>query len=300
MTERTKYQKFEAVEIHRRDISGAPWNPRSLAPANRSRLKKGVKKHGIVDTLVFNKRTGQLVGGHQRLSVLDELEGSDDYTITVQQIDVDENEEMLLNMALNNPSLQGQFDADLQRELFEHLMSEGVDVEGAGYTTTDVQVMYPDIFATGQLAEQLDAESDIVNELHDMARVGKEYETEFRDAMGLEPTKAMRDRQERDIDDAEPERDSVDYQDTEPPQHANGGVNKDWSHDKDYYNQERQRVKSDNAVQTDADVLLTFAFQTKAQLEGFIKAFNLPGEQNGKPKRYFDVHDVSAAFGVDL
>lgn len=310
-TKRTKYQKFEAIEVHRSQLHGAPYNPRGLSDGAKSRLKRGIKKHGIVDTLVYNVRTGNLVGGHQRLKVLDELEGTDDYTLTVQQIDVDENEEMLLNMALNNPSLQGHFESDLQRDLFAHLMDAGVDIEGAGYTTTDVQTMYPDIFATGALADQLDAEADIVNQIHEMNRVGGEYEQTFRDDMGLPPTKAMLDKQARidaredkiagdrdpypdDYDAEGGESSWADVAESDTTTVTDGG--KDWMQSKDQFKADRQRTVNHNAdVKAESDVLVSFVFQTKAQLLGFLKAYNLQED-----KRYFDVNDVQAAFGVEL
>lgn len=315
MSERTKHQAFEAIEMHRREFHGAPFNPRSISPANKSRLKKGIKKHGLVDAIIVNKRTGNLVGGHQRLAAIDELEGTDDYTMTVQVIDVDENDEMALNMALNNPSLQGHFESDLQRQLFEHLASEGYDLADAGYTTTDVQTMFPDIFATGQLADQLEAESDIVNEIHAMAQVGKEFEGGFRERMGLDQPRDSGDGRGSKMPPVDPMPSDYDAEggesawsdiDDDAPDnlHNDSGSTlakpaspdgKEWYGDKQYFKDERKRTVDVNAVKSDADVLLTFAFQTKEQREGFQKAFNLP-----EAKRYFDVHDVMGCFGVEL
>lgn len=324
MTERTKYQSFEAVEIHRRDIKGAPYNPRGISPAARSRLKRGVKKHGIVDTLVFNKRTGHIVGGHQRLSVLDELEGTDDYTITVQQIDVDENDEKLLNLALNNQSMQGYFEKDMLQDIFGQLMADGVDIEGAGYTTNDVQLMFPDVFATGVLAEQIEAEEPIVNQLHEMARIGKEYEEKFRKDLDLPPTKEMLTRDQKvsiGTDDpypadydaeggesswANPAAGGVVYEDVEgdgEPDHGgddNHGSSQQqngdgWKHDKDFFKKERQRVVKTNDFATSADHLLTITFQSNNQLLQFLAAFGIPQD-----KRILDIHDIEGAFGVNF
>mgnify|MGYP006958098040 CR=1 FL=1 len=61
----------------------------------------------------MNKRTGlTVVSGHQRLSVMDELQKfpDNDYRIRVDVIDVDEKQEKELNILLNNPNAQGTWD----------------------------------------------------------------------------------------------------------------------------------------------------------------------------------------------
>ena len=58
----------------------------------------------------MNKRTGlTVVSGHQRLSVMDELQKfpDNDYRIRVDVIDVDEKQEKELNILMNNPNAQG-------------------------------------------------------------------------------------------------------------------------------------------------------------------------------------------------
>ena len=63
----------------------------------------------------MNKRTGlTVVSGHQRLSVMDELQKfpDNDYRIRVDVIDVDEKQEKELNILMNNPNAQGTWDFD--------------------------------------------------------------------------------------------------------------------------------------------------------------------------------------------
>ena len=67
----------------------------------------------MVGGIVVNKRTGlTVVSGHQRLSVMDELQKfpDNDYRIRVDVIDVDEKQEKELNILLNNPNAQGTWD----------------------------------------------------------------------------------------------------------------------------------------------------------------------------------------------
>ena len=70
----SRFQKFESQDIGREQIQNAPYNPRYIDTAARNKLKEKIKKVGLVETLVWNKQTGNLVSGHQRLSILDELE----------------------------------------------------------------------------------------------------------------------------------------------------------------------------------------------------------------------------------
>jgi DNA modification methylase len=60
----------------------------------------------MVQPIVWNKRTGNVVGGHQRLKVLIE-KGLTEIDVVV--IDLDDNDEVALNVTLNNPTIQGEF-----------------------------------------------------------------------------------------------------------------------------------------------------------------------------------------------
>lgn len=135
----SKYQKFTVETINRADIKNAEYNPRIMDKEAKKRLKEGLKKHGLVSTLTWNKRTGNLVGGHQRLEQLDALERNKDYSLDVCVIDVDEKEEALLNVQLNNPSMQGEWDLEALA-----MMTEEFDIgfDEMGFTKLDVDFMY--------------------------------------------------------------------------------------------------------------------------------------------------------------
>lgn len=135
----SKYQKFKVETISRADIKNADYNPRIMDKEAKKRLKDGLRKHGLVSTLTWNRRTGNLVGGHQRLEQLDALERSKDYTLDVCVIDVDEQEEAILNVQLNNPSMQGDWDLDALADMTEEF---GIDFDDMGFSKTDVDFMY--------------------------------------------------------------------------------------------------------------------------------------------------------------
>lgn len=137
---KSKYQAYETETINRSDIKNAPYNPRIMDPKAKKRLKQNIAKHGLVAALTWNKRTGNLVGGHQRLEQLDALEKDKNYELTVCVIDVDEREEAALNVQLNNPSMQGEWDLDKLANMTEEF---DLDLsEDLGFTESDIDFMF--------------------------------------------------------------------------------------------------------------------------------------------------------------
>jgi ParB-like chromosome segregation protein Spo0J len=44
----------------------APYNPRKISDHDLEALRRSMKFFGVVEPVVVNKRTGRIVGGHQR------------------------------------------------------------------------------------------------------------------------------------------------------------------------------------------------------------------------------------------
>ena len=84
----TGYEKWEAVKVHRSQVLNAPYNPRKIGEKARAKLKKNIARVGLIDPPVWNRRTGNLVGGHQRIAAVDSLHKSADYTLTVAAVDL--------------------------------------------------------------------------------------------------------------------------------------------------------------------------------------------------------------------
>lgn len=67
------------MEIERRkvdELKVAGYNPRKdLRPgdAEYEKLKRSIQEFGYVEPVIWNKRTGTIVGGHQRLKVMKDL-----------------------------------------------------------------------------------------------------------------------------------------------------------------------------------------------------------------------------------
>jgi len=132
--------------VHRSQIKNAEYNPRQIDKFARDGLGKILKKHGLVEPIVWNKRTGNLVGGHQRLSLVDDYDQNSDYTIDVSVIDVPERQEKSINIALNNPSIQGQYDPSKIAEL---VGSGQIDIEETGFSKLDLEMLAPSLDLTG-------------------------------------------------------------------------------------------------------------------------------------------------------
>ena len=158
--ELSKYIKSESVELNRSAIHFANYNPRKLSDESRKTLKRGIKKFGLVGGIVVNKRTGlTVVSGHQRLSVMDELQKfpDNDYRIRVDVIDVDEKQEKELNILMNNPNAQGTWDFDALAQIVPD-----IDWKDAGLTDADLNMIGVDYLL------QTEEESSIADALSDM------------------------------------------------------------------------------------------------------------------------------------
>jgi hypothetical protein len=164
MGNKSKYQKYIVETINRADIKNADYNPRLIDDENKKALKKALKKHGLVEAIVWNRRTGNLVGGHQRLQALDTLEKNQDYSLDVCVVDVDQREEAVLNVQLNNPSLQG--DWDLNR-LEEMVTDFDISFDDMGFSEDDIDFMfdgddkYTEMFETEETEATKNAIADV-------------------------------------------------------------------------------------------------------------------------------------------
>lgn len=135
----SKYQNFTFETIHRSQIKNAEYNPRVMDKESKKRLKKNLQENGLVSALTWNRRTGNLCGGHQRLEQLDSLERNQDYSLDVCVIDVDEKTEAKINVILNNPSMQGDWDLDKLAYITEEF---GVSFDDMGFSKLDIDFMY--------------------------------------------------------------------------------------------------------------------------------------------------------------
>jgi len=94
------------VKMKLADMKPAPYNPRKIGKKAKQGLAESLDRFGLVQKIIVNKRTNFIIGGHQRYDHLKELNVEE---TVVCQVDLDEQEEKTLNIALNNPEIQGQW-----------------------------------------------------------------------------------------------------------------------------------------------------------------------------------------------
>ena len=137
-----KITQPESREIQRSDINFANYNPRKITQEARKNLKANLKRVGLLGGIVWNEVTGNLVSGHQRISVIDEVNKynpdtrTNDYLIRVEVVHMDEKTEKEQNIFMNNRSVQGDFDSDMLKD-----MLDGIDYSLAGLNDFDLNML---------------------------------------------------------------------------------------------------------------------------------------------------------------
>lgn len=148
---------MELIEKRIEELNEAAYNPRiELKPgmAEYEKLKASIQTFGDVEPIVWNKRTGNVVGGHQRLSVLKDLGAK---TTLVSVVDLSDTEEKLLNIALNK--IKGDWD----KEKLETILADFDQSEAfvAGFDPDEIALLQADNSDLEQdLEDWLDDEED--------------------------------------------------------------------------------------------------------------------------------------------
>lgn len=117
------------------DLKPASYNPRRISPEALAGLKSSLVQFGDIAGLTWNRRTGNMVAGHQRLRALRSVYGDqllleqtqdgavlrapDGQAFTVRVVDWDASKEKAANVAANNPHIAGEFDEKIEALLAE-------------------------------------------------------------------------------------------------------------------------------------------------------------------------------------
>jgi len=112
----------------------AAYNPRRITDHDLAALRRSLKFFGVVEPIIVNRRTGRIVGGHQRVKAA-EAEGIDE--LPVVQVDLDEPTEKQLNLALNR--ISGDWDETALAQLLSDLQATGADLELTGFKASEVE-----------------------------------------------------------------------------------------------------------------------------------------------------------------
>ena len=157
--QRSSFEKYEIEEIHREALKNAPYNPRIISGKAKKALKTNLEKVGLLAPIIWNRRTGNIVSGHQRIAALDALEKSYDYLVKVAVVDLDEKTEKEQNIFMNNPEVMGSFNME---GLEDMLKNQGLELELTGFDSGDIMNFF------GESALSNDEMADMSNKLHEM------------------------------------------------------------------------------------------------------------------------------------
>ena len=126
---------MEVVKISTSDLRQmvSPYNPRTISDHDLAALARSMHEFGIVEPIVINRRTGRIVGGHQRVKA---AEASGIEELPVVYVDLDETQEKQLNIALNR--ISGEFDMEKLGDLLKELEDGGADLDLTGFTSTEI------------------------------------------------------------------------------------------------------------------------------------------------------------------
>lgn len=140
------------------DLRGADYNPRKISEADLASLKQRLEVFGDLGGIVFNRKTGNLIGGHQRVKTLDpswpifaENLPTPDKCGTIARgyiktpfgelsfriVDWEEKIERAANVAANNPA--GEWDDAKLKELLTGLDDGSGMLDLTGFSAIDLQ-----------------------------------------------------------------------------------------------------------------------------------------------------------------
>lgn len=141
-------------------LNAAPYNPRKdLQPGDPEyqKIARSIEKYGCVEPIIWNEKTGKVIGGHQRLKVL-VATGAVEVDVSVVQLSLED--EKALNLALNK--ISGQWDNEKLSAVLQDL-SAGFDVEVTGFDQHEVDALVASFAESGHEYELPGSEPYINN-----------------------------------------------------------------------------------------------------------------------------------------
>jgi len=142
-----------------KDLLPAEYNPRKdLKPgdAEYEKLKRSITEFGYVEPVIWNKTTGRVVGGHQRLKVLMDMGITEVECVVVE---LSEEKEKALNIALNK--ISGEWDKDKLALLITDLQGTDFDVSLTGFEPAEIDDLFKDSVKDGLKDDDFDVEAEL-------------------------------------------------------------------------------------------------------------------------------------------
>ena len=142
-----------------KDLLPADYNPRKdLQPGDPEyeKLKRSIEQFGYVEPVIWNRQTGRVVGGHQRLKVLID---SGITEVDVVVVDMNTEKEKALNIALNK--ISGEWDTDKLALVIADLQGADFDVSLTGFEPEELDDLFRDDVKDGVKEDDFDVEAEL-------------------------------------------------------------------------------------------------------------------------------------------
>lgn len=102
--------KADVRRVKLTKLNPAAYNPRKIRDEAFEGLSSSIDRFGLISLIVWNERSGNIVGGHQRYKKL-VRDGETETDVVV--VDLDHDDEVALNIVLNSPQVRGDFTKDV-------------------------------------------------------------------------------------------------------------------------------------------------------------------------------------------
>lgn len=122
---------MEVKEVLIKELIPNEKNPRKISKAELNKLIRSIKEFGFVDPIIVNSnenRKNVIIGGHQRVLAATKMKKE---TVPVTYVNLTEDKENLLNIALNE--ISGEWDDKKLFDLLKELDAKGVDLTLTGF-----------------------------------------------------------------------------------------------------------------------------------------------------------------------
>lgn len=139
-------------------LKAAEYNPRRALAAGDpeyEKLKRSITEFGYVEPVIWNRQTGNVVGGHQRLTVMRDL-GITEIDCVV--VDLDPMREKALNIALNK--IQGEWDRDKLAALLTEFDGSEFDVTLTGFDAAEVDELLDAFYSKEAVQDDFDVDEE--------------------------------------------------------------------------------------------------------------------------------------------
>lgn len=148
--------EFKKLKIA--DLMPADYNPRkALKPGDSEyeKIKNSITEFGYVEPVIVNSDM-TIIGGHQRVTVLQDLGYSE---IDCIVIEIDKTKEKALNIALNK--ITGEWNKELLADLIADLQDSDIDVGVTGFEPPEIEQLFNTVHDKKIEEDEFDVEEEL-------------------------------------------------------------------------------------------------------------------------------------------